>query len=463
MIDKLITETRRNNIMENDKNYPILNQSETGYQKNGETEMNKEYIKAMSFHAPEGLAAVKDETGAYHISTDGQPAYDVRFVETYGFYGGIATVKTDKGFSHIDTNGFLLHNRIFKWSGNFQENVCVVCDQNGYYHIDQKGVELYSERYQYAGDFKYEIACVSQNGKWFHILKNGKKLHNNDFEQANVYHKGYSVVRDQTGFFHIDKNGNEIYRKRFSYLEPFYNGVALAKTIDGYWVRVRESGHFTHIPVPENTITTEGIIREIDSGKTLTIVLRHSEREKINKNEWGMEKPLTPNGRKIAEVLGTKLKINGMWRLFSSPVGRCIETAECFSKGVSGKNGDVTSSHVFGEPGAFKDSANPVDFNPENFSEVATKYIADGIMEGFLPLVEGCQNMIDFVNKKASCTNAFICTHDLFVAGLAEFLGLKNPTKGDWADYLEGVVFIFSNGNLEGWRLFRGLDEVQSC
>ena len=51
----------------------------------------------MNFHYPEALAAVRDETGAYHIREDGSPAYSERFQDTAGFYEGWASVRGARG------------------------------------------------------------------------------------------------------------------------------------------------------------------------------------------------------------------------------------------------------------------------------------------------------------------------------------------------------------------------------
>ena len=49
------------------------------------------FIEVLKFHAP-GLAPVLDASGAYHITPGGQPAYESRYVRTFGFYEGRAAV-----------------------------------------------------------------------------------------------------------------------------------------------------------------------------------------------------------------------------------------------------------------------------------------------------------------------------------------------------------------------------------
>lgn len=79
----------------------ILNDSETGYLRGGVALFGKTFQSAMSFHWPEGLAAVKDESGSYHIDPDGRSRYESRYGETCGFYEGLAAVKDERGWLHI--------------------------------------------------------------------------------------------------------------------------------------------------------------------------------------------------------------------------------------------------------------------------------------------------------------------------------------------------------------------------
>src|SRR5688572_8019263 len=79
----------------------------------------------MKYHAP-GLASVKDLAGAFHIDIDGQPAYSMRFVETFGFYEGLAAVRSAEGCLHIKADGTEAYSVRYLWCGNFQEGHCPV-------------------------------------------------------------------------------------------------------------------------------------------------------------------------------------------------------------------------------------------------------------------------------------------------------------------------------------------------
>ena len=188
----------------------------------------KQYLEAQKFHEP-GIAPVCDETGWYHINTNGEPLYASRYLKAFGFYERIATVVNEKGFFQINSSGIPLSNKLYKWAGNFQESKCVVRSNNtgSYYHIDLAGARIYPHSYLYAGDFKDGFACAKTVNGWQHIDKTGNPLNGRFFLDLNIFHKGFAIARDQKGWFHINIKGEELYRNRYRMIEPFYNGVAL--------------------------------------------------------------------------------------------------------------------------------------------------------------------------------------------------------------------------------------------
>jgi len=107
---------------------------ETYHLHNGKPLYKKRFRKVMSFHPP-GVAAVEDDSGAYHINLKGEAIYPQRYRKTYGFYENIATVVDDEGYFHIDTAGKPIHDRRFDWAGNFQEKRCVIRDFDGYIFV----------------------------------------------------------------------------------------------------------------------------------------------------------------------------------------------------------------------------------------------------------------------------------------------------------------------------------------
>ena len=201
------------------------------------------FLEVLKFHAP-GLAPVVDHSGAYHITPNGQPAYEPRYVRTFGYYEGRAAVHSADGWFHILPDGSELYPERYAWCGNFLEGRCAVrLSDDRYFHIREDGVPAYSERYRYAGDFKDGFAVVQRDdGLHSHIDRSGALLHGRWFLDLDVFHKQYARARDEAGWHHVDRYGEPIYGARFRNVEPFYNGQARAEGFDGSLAVVGESG-----------------------------------------------------------------------------------------------------------------------------------------------------------------------------------------------------------------------------
>ncbi len=207
----------------------------------------QQFISVMPFHLADQLqlAPVINNNGeAYHIKTDGKPAYIQRFDKTFGFYDGYAAVIKNNRWFHITSSGSSLYTERYAFAGNYQQQVCVVCDsENNYFHIDIKGKSLYTHKWNYCGDYREGIAVAQNNyGVSTHIDKKGSLLHNRWFLDLDVFHKGFARVKDEQGWHHINKQGRAIYEQRYSNVEPFYNGLARVESFSGKLSIIDENG-----------------------------------------------------------------------------------------------------------------------------------------------------------------------------------------------------------------------------
>lgn len=201
------------------------------------------FKRVMKYHEP-GLAPAQDVSGAFHINSQGEPAYCQRFIETFGFYEDLAAVKSQKGWFHIILNGQACYAEHYAWCGNFQEERCPVRDKKGqYFHIDNQGKSVYTASYTYAGDFKEGIAVVCNTaGLHTHIDMQGQPIHNQWFLGLDSFHKGYACAQDQDGWYHIDKCAQPLYQQRYRRIEPFYNGNAHAEIFSGELILLDTQG-----------------------------------------------------------------------------------------------------------------------------------------------------------------------------------------------------------------------------
>ena len=201
------------------------------------------FFEVQKFHEP-GLAPVRDASGAYHITPDGRPAYESRYVRAFGFYEDRAAVHSEGGWRHVLPDGGPLYSERYAWCGNFQGGRCAVRLPDGsYFHIAADGAPAYEERYSYAGDFRDGHAVVQRaDGKHTHIDASGTHVHGKWFLDLDVFHKGYALACDSLGWRHVDLEGEPLYGRRFRNMEPFYNGQARVEGFDGSLFVIDESG-----------------------------------------------------------------------------------------------------------------------------------------------------------------------------------------------------------------------------
>lgn len=192
-----------------------------------------------------GLAPVLRGSAAWHIQTDGSPAYEQCFQRTFGFYEGLATVSGKGGWHHIHPSGEDAYPQRYDWCGNFQEGRCAVRDRGGsYFHIAGDGIPVYQARWRYAGDYRDGIAVVqAEDGRSTHIDAEGHRVHGQWFIDLDVFHKNFARARDEAGWTHVNRVGTPIYSRRFAAVEPFYNGQARVERFDGGFEVIDETGN----------------------------------------------------------------------------------------------------------------------------------------------------------------------------------------------------------------------------
>ncbi len=218
----------------------------------------------LKFHAP-GLAPAADDTGAFHITPEGRPAYVTRFTRTFGFYEGRAAVQAADGWHHIHPDGAGLYPERYAWAGNYQEGRCAVRRSDGrYLHLREDGRPAYPERWRYAGDFRDAIAVVQDDtGRHTHVDKDGQPVHGRWFEDLDVFHKGLARARDARGWHHVNAAGQAVYARRFANVEPFYNGQARVERFDGALAVIDEGGDTVLEPRPPRVTPLQALSGEM--------------------------------------------------------------------------------------------------------------------------------------------------------------------------------------------------------
>ena len=207
-----------------------------------------------------------------------------------------------------------------------------------------------------------------------------------------------------------------------------------------------------------------------DGVTKFSIILRHSIRHYDDEIHMEPFMGLTEQGKDRCLETGLGLPKGMTLRLFSSHIGRCIETAYLMDKGYLAGGGDTESNHLVRELSPFYVNdfekiietilalevavfiRNWIDgkFSPDilmDAGEVADRMFC-GAIRG---LTEKGENRIDV-----------LVTHDWNMYLLKEFgLGLRHEEYGE-VDYLEGVILFDKEGEIYMTHHQTGLKRLDS-
>lgn len=189
-------------------------------------------------------------------------------------------------------------------------------------------------------------------------------------------------------------------------------------------------------------------LTNISRGATIAILLRHGEREKIFPGNFGNEVCLTRRGKLAAREFGRALSKYDITKIYTSPLKRCVQTAECLGQGLS-KNVEIVPTEMLGNPGFHIADASLA-------GQAYLKYGVQGVFERFRDgiIIAGLSTK-DYLQTEAM---SFIRNHTepagitLFIshdAAIAHF-ALANEIRdygqdGEWVDYLDGCIIDFSS------------------
>ena len=207
---------------------------------------------------------------------------------------------------------------------------------------------------------------------------------------------------------------------------------------------------------------------QADWNSKIYLLLRHAERNHITPGDkdFGAHVGLTDRGRRQAVALGKMIPAIGDAVYFSSPVGRCMETAKCISEGrklagfgnfaipgvASGAAADCVNVMPLVELGDFfvRDVPAYEQTLREGFYEGICKWLESGEHGAFWPLHERAEQMREMMFEKAQSRFNVFVTHDAWVVPcLSHFCGLKFEPKC-WMNFLTGLAFeVPENGNVK--------------
>lgn len=181
----------------------------------------------------------------------------------------------------------------------------------------------------------------------------------------------------------------------------------------------------------------------MNSNSTISLLIRHADRDDIPEGSFGNDVLLNQTGQLNAFQYGEKLKNQQITKIYSSPVPRCVQTAEFITKGY-GKSIQIIETIALGAPGLhINDEKIAGEFYLEHgFDVMYDSFKKGNAIPGMATLEILNQNMNNFINKNTTNneTTLFI-THDMLIAFYHFSINKTIYTKENWVNYLSGITF----------------------
>lgn len=171
----------------------------------------------------------------------------------------------------------------------------------------------------------------------------------------------------------------------------------------------------------------------------MILLIRHAEKSLTEKQN------LTKQGLNDALNYGKKLKHQNIYfdEIISSPVKRCMQTAEKIIKGLNFKI-IIQKSHLLGNPGIFvvDDKKAATAFDKFSVCEVINIIIEREKLSGFLPIHEACMPMINEIQTKIALNKSVLyISHDAIIMPFISYISkIKAIHESNIINYLEGYV-----------------------
>ena len=206
--------------------------------------------------------------------------------------------------------------------------------------------------------------------------------------------------------------------------------------------------------LPDSMIAS---VRLLPEGERLILFTRHSLRERSDGNGFASyQLPLTPKGRVLAKSWGRWLAGNLPYSLdvdsISSPIGRCIDTAQLMQEGA-GLNRNITHQSLLVEPGSLvtePDIANPI-FKEIGVLNFINRFL-QGNLEGTKNAYQGGLDLLSlFYQHQPQHGHLMLAvSHDtLLSAFLAVMFDVVEIDWNDWPKMMEGVFLWFDDKPFE--------------
>lgn len=188
-------------------------------------------------------------------------------------------------------------------------------------------------------------------------------------------------------------------------------------------------------------------IKNPDS-KKIAVLIRHGERENIPEGTFGNEILLTEKGKSDSEELGKKLSVYHVQKIYTSPIHRCVQTAEYIKKGL-GKNVEIVINNELGDPGfhVLDAKAAGETFLKNGLRKIFNDFVSGKTPDGWASVEYLHTHAAEFLKSKTEDGGlTLFITHDSLISNFAFANHIKTyDPENDWVAYLDGCVMDFTD------------------
>ncbi len=183
-------------------------------------------------------------------------------------------------------------------------------------------------------------------------------------------------------------------------------------------------------------------IQHYTENTKLSLLIRHGDRDKIPEGSFGNEILLNEKGKQNSFIFGESLAKLNVNKILTSPVGRCVQTAEQIAKGY-GKDIEIIETTSLGAPGLhIHDEKIAGEFYLKHgFDEIYQRFLREIKIPGIPTVSEVNESITKFLieNTNQNGLTIFV-THDMLIAFYHYSLNKSRYTKENWIKYLSGLL-----------------------
>ena len=192
-----------------------------------------------------------------------------------------------------------------------------------------------------------------------------------------------------------------------------------------------------------------GKLKQFSESDKLSLIIRHGDRDKIPQGSFGNEVMLNDDGVRNSIAFGKELSSLKLNKVFTSPIGRCVQTAEAIATGY-GSNIEIIETKALGAPGLHISDEKVAGefFLKHGFDEMYNRFINEMEIPGIPSINEVNSLVSSYITENTNDTGLTIfVTHDMLIAFYHYSINKKVYTKESWVKYLSGL--LLKNVNYE--------------